>query len=61
MPATFVATSAAIVINRLLSDPFDSAIGIVAIGLPVYWLWGHRGAALANAIGQAATVPRPLE
>jgi basic amino acid/polyamine antiporter, APA family len=38
VPALFVVASAVIVINRLLSEPIDSAIGLtlVALGVPVY-------------------------
>jgi basic amino acid/polyamine antiporter, APA family len=38
VPAVFVVASAAIVINRLVSEPIDSAIGLalVALGVPVY-------------------------
>ncbi len=43
--AVFVAASAAIVINRLVSEPFDSATGLalVAAGVPVYLLAGLKG------------------
>jgi APA family basic amino acid/polyamine antiporter len=41
LPILFAAASFAIVINQLIADPIQSAIGlaIVASGLPVYWLW----------------------
>ena len=41
-PILFVAASAAIVINRLLSEPIDSAIGLalVGLGIPVFYLAG---------------------
>ena len=41
----FVGVSAAIVVNRLLSEPIDSAIGLalVGVGVPVYFMAGlHR-------------------
>jgi APA family basic amino acid/polyamine antiporter len=40
-PLVFVVASAAIVINRLVAFPLDSAAGLalVASGIPVYWLW----------------------
>jgi APA family basic amino acid/polyamine antiporter len=41
VPAVFVVASAAIVVNRLVSEPVDSAGGlaIVGAGLPAYYLW----------------------
>src|SRR5215813_6274201 len=44
LPAAFVLVSFFIVVNQVLSDPRDSAIGlgIVALGLPVYDLWARR-------------------
>ncbi|MEO8677873.1 MAG: amino acid permease [Vicinamibacterales bacterium] len=40
-PAIFVAASAAIVINRIIAEPLDSAagLGLVALGIPVYFIW----------------------
>ena len=40
-PAIFVVASAAIVINRIIAEPLDSAagLGLVALGIPVYYLW----------------------
>jgi basic amino acid/polyamine antiporter, APA family len=47
VPAVFVVASAAIVVNRFVSDPVDSVVGlgIVAVGIPVYYLSGQREAA----------------
>ena len=47
VPAVFVVASAAIVVNRFVSDPVDSAVGlgIVALGIPVYYFSGQREAA----------------
>jgi APA family basic amino acid/polyamine antiporter len=44
VPAIFVLASSAIVVNRLASEPADSALGLglVMLGLPVYYLWGRR-------------------
>jgi len=41
-PVVFVVASAAIVINRLLSEPIDSAAGLalVGLGVPVFYLAG---------------------
>jgi len=40
-PAIFVVASAAIVINRIIAEPLDSAagLGLVALGIPVYYTW----------------------
>jgi basic amino acid/polyamine antiporter, APA family len=45
VPIVFVAASVTIVVNRLIVQPIDSAIGvgIVALGVPVYYLWGQGG------------------
>jgi hypothetical protein len=42
----FVAASAAIVVNRLVSEPLDSAAGLalVGLGVPAYLLWARRAA-----------------
>jgi APA family basic amino acid/polyamine antiporter len=44
VPAVFVVASVTIVINRLVSEPLDSAIGlaIVAAGVPAYYLWARE-------------------
>ncbi len=41
VPAIFIVVSLAIVLNQLLTDPKDAAIGLgmVAIGAPIYYLW----------------------
>ena len=41
VPAIFVVASATIVVNRLVSEPLDSAAGLalVALGVPAYYLW----------------------
>jgi len=41
VPAAFVLASAAIVVNRLASEPIDSLVGLalVAAGVPVFYLW----------------------
>jgi basic amino acid/polyamine antiporter, APA family len=52
VPAVFVVASAAIVVNRFVSDPVDSAVGlgIVALGIPVYYLSGQREAAATREL-----------
>ena len=46
VPIAFVVASAAIVVNRLISDPVDSMLGlaIVAAGIPVFYLSSPRTA-----------------
>jgi APA family basic amino acid/polyamine antiporter len=46
IPIVFAVVSFAIVINQVRVDPLNSAIGLgmVVIGLPVYWIWGRSGA-----------------
>lgn len=46
-PAIFVVASAAIVINRIVAEPLDSAagLGLVALGIPVYYLVSRTPAA----------------
>ena len=46
LPAVFAAGSFAIVVNQIVRDPKESAIGLglVLAGLPVYYLWGRRNA-----------------
>ena len=44
VPILFIVASAAIVATQIASNPIDSAIGLglVVLGLPVYWLWSRR-------------------
>ncbi|UCC74488.1 MAG: amino acid permease [Gemmatimonadota bacterium] len=44
IPAVFAISSAVIVLNQIVSDPIESAAGLflVALGLPVYYLWTGR-------------------
>jgi APA family basic amino acid/polyamine antiporter len=41
VPIVFIVASLAIVINQLVSDPWDALLGLgmVAIGAPIYYLW----------------------
>lgn len=50
-PLLFVISSAAIVLNQVLSDPIESATGLmlVGIGLPVYYVWVRRSCAKGEA------------
>ena len=45
VPALFVVFSFVIVINQVVSDPGESAVGLalVAAGIPVYYLWARNG------------------
>ena len=44
VPIAFIVASAAIVIDRLRSQPLDSVLGLalVALGIPVYFAWRQR-------------------
>ena len=46
VPLVFALVSLSIVLNQLRVDPVNSAIGLgmVLIGLPIYWIWGRGGA-----------------
>jgi APA family basic amino acid/polyamine antiporter len=41
IPGIFILASAAIVVNQIISDPWESVLGLsmVLVGLPVYLLW----------------------
>jgi APA family basic amino acid/polyamine antiporter len=45
IPVVFALVSFAIAINQIRVDPINSAIGLgmVLVGLPVYWVWGRTG------------------
>jgi len=55
VPALFAVASMTIVVNRLISEPLDSAAGLalVAVGAPVYYLWGARAARAESAPAEA--------
>jgi APA family basic amino acid/polyamine antiporter len=62
VPLAFVVASAAIVVNRLLTDPIDSAIGLglVAAGVPVFYLSARSRRFEAPAVAvRSAMPPRP--
>lgn len=44
VPAVFVVSSAVIVLNRMISEPMESVIGLALVGLgaPVYWIWCRK-------------------
>ena len=44
VPIAFIVTSLAIVVTQISSNPADSAIGLglVLLGLPVYWRWSRQ-------------------
>lgn len=44
VPGVFVAISIAFVWNTLMERPFESVagLGLLALGLPIYWYWQHR-------------------
>jgi APA family basic amino acid/polyamine antiporter len=41
VPLVFVASSAYIVVNQIVHDPKESAVGLLLVlaGLPIYYLW----------------------
>jgi len=45
LPILFVVSSFAIVLNQIVSDPGESGtgLGIVLVGLPVYFIWARKG------------------
>ena len=45
VPALFAASAFAIVINQVVADPVESALGLgfVLLGVPVYYAWARRG------------------
>jgi basic amino acid/polyamine antiporter, APA family len=58
VPGLFVLASTVIVVNRLVSQPIDSAIGlaIVAAGVPAYYLWCRPPAPHAIAKASARSI-----
>jgi basic amino acid/polyamine antiporter, APA family len=46
IPIVFAVASFAIVVNQIRVDPWNSAIGLgmVVVGLPIFWLWVRRAA-----------------
>ncbi|HEY3055545.1 MAG TPA: amino acid permease [Thermoanaerobaculia bacterium] len=51
VPIVFIVSALAIVINQIVVEPMESAIGLllVAAGLPVYFIWTRRQGAVADA------------
>ncbi len=50
LPALFVLSTVAIVVNQIVSQPLESATGLLLVlsGLPVYLLWARRGRSTSN-------------
>ena len=55
LPLAFAVACVAIVVNQVISDPLNSAIGLAAVaaGLPVYYFWvaprtGYKRGAIAT-------------
>jgi len=50
VPATFIIASAAIVLNRMISEPMESVLGLalVGAGVPVYWIWCRKATTLST-------------
>lgn len=51
LPAVFILVAVGVVINQLRADPRGSAIGLglILLGLPVYFVWSHRRSRKATA------------
>jgi APA family basic amino acid/polyamine antiporter len=47
VPVAFVLAAAGFILNTLLARPLEAGVGcgIVALGIPAYWLWKHRSRA----------------
>ena len=47
MPLVFALVGFGIVANMFVADPINAIVGsaIIALGIPVYWLWQRRRAA----------------
>ena len=47
VPAVLVVAALAFVVNTLLERPLESlaGLGLMALGLPVFWYWRHRDTA----------------
>jgi APA family basic amino acid/polyamine antiporter len=50
-PAVFALVCFAIVANQIASDPVESltGLGLVAAGVPVYWMWKAAGSRMTDA------------
>jgi APA family basic amino acid/polyamine antiporter len=48
LPAIFVVSTAAIVLNQVIAQPLESASGLlfVLLGLPVYYIWARKAATI---------------
>ena len=59
LPALFVLASFFIVVNQILSDPRESSIGlgIVALGLPAYYLWVRNRRQVASLASEPIKSP----
>jgi APA family basic amino acid/polyamine antiporter len=55
VPGVFIAASTVIVINRMVSEPIDSLVGlaIVAAGVPAYYAW-------VRSTRRRSIVPQPM-
>ncbi len=56
LPAVSLVTSAAIAANQIWASPRDSALGLglLILGLPIYFVWSHRNTTKPEARGAAA-------
>jgi APA family basic amino acid/polyamine antiporter len=51
VPSLFILAAISVVINQIRADPGGSAIGLglILLGVPVYFVWSHRGFKKATA------------
>jgi APA family basic amino acid/polyamine antiporter len=59
LPAVFTLASFFIVANQIVSEPRESltGLGIVALGLPVYYLWARKSLARLNLVEHKRNLP----
>jgi basic amino acid/polyamine antiporter, APA family len=62
LPAISLLTSAAIAINQIWAAPRDSALGLglILLGLPVYFVWSHRSTITQGARGTSTDADHRL-
>jgi APA family basic amino acid/polyamine antiporter len=51
VPALFILAAISVAINQIRADPRGAAtgVGLILLGVPVYFVWAHRGSRKAIA------------